>query len=80
MVATENVDLKKIQVALRVIQDGVKLKFGRRVSHLSALQIMESLNMICKKLSKEKEIDADTRCILAKTLSEVYYFKHTAVM
>ena len=71
LVAPEETDLKKVQLAMRVIQDGVKLKFGGRVSHLAVLQIMESMNLLLsnKKLLKMKDIDEETRDIIAQTLS-----------
>jgi len=42
----EAINEDKLIMGLQVIEDAIKLKFGNRLSHLSVIQLMESLNYL----------------------------------
>jgi len=69
---------KPLSLALSIIQDSVKFKYGSRLSHLSTIQVLESLNHIMKKQNHLalNGFSSETREQLALTLGQVYYFKH----
>ena len=52
VVFEDNIDENLLILGLQIIQDSIKLKFGSRLSHLSVIQLMESLNYLMTTKSK----------------------------
>jgi len=71
-----------LSLALSIIQDAVKFKYGSRLSHLSTIQVLESLNHIMKKQNHLalNSFSSETKKQLALTLGQVYYLKQAAVL
>jgi|TARA_B110000285_G_C15086362_1_gene596423 hypothetical protein len=69
---------KPLSLALSIIQDAVKFKYGSRLSQLSTIQVLESLNHIMKKQNHLalNSFSSETKEQLALALGQVYYFKH----
>ena len=44
----------RASIALRIYQDSLKLKLGRRISHPTVIQIFDTLNSIMTKKNVEK--------------------------
>jgi len=73
----------KLTLCLLIFQDTLRLKLGRRVSHVLVIQMIESLNFVMTK--KQAEVvqgysTAETLELLASTVSYLYYFKHASVL
>ena len=69
----------RVSLAMSVFQDCLKLKLGRRVSHISVLQMFDSLSLLMNKKQGEQvraSFGAATLGSIAATLSYLYYFKH----
>jgi len=70
-----------VSLMLKVLNDVVQLKFGKRISQSAVIHIVQTFNMLFKqKLETTLALDKSTRHSLASTLGLVYYFKHGYVM
>jgi hypothetical protein len=71
-----------VSLALNIIQDAAKFKYGSRLSHLSTIQILESLNHIMKKQNQLalNGFSSEIKEQLTMALGQLYYFKHATVL
>jgi hypothetical protein len=83
LVAAGTMSEASIHLALDIYLDTIKLKLGRRLSHISVIQILDSLNTILTKKNAElvrNSFSGATRELLASALGYLYYFKHQSLM
>ena len=68
-------------LGLQILHDSIVLKFGNRVSHLSVIQILDSLTYLMNNSSKLARIEKDSTysAQLATTLRTLFYFKYSSV-
>ena len=82
VVFDEEIDENSLVLGLEIIQDSIKLKFGSRLSHLSVIQLMESLNylMTTKQKCLQRKLSLECKVVLASTLGNLFYFKNAALI
>ena len=76
-----NLKESSMTLGLQILHDSITLKFGSRVSHLSVIQILDSLTHLMNNTSKLAHLGKDSNCQeqLARTLSTLFYFKYSSI-
>jgi len=71
-----------VTLGLTILTDAIRLKYGRRLSHLSVIQIVDTLNslMTKKNAAMLPSFKPETLELLASTCSYIYYFKHPSIL
>ena len=70
---------ERVCLGLNIYLDIIKLKLGSRVSHLSVIAIVNSMNYLMTKkqgIQLKEDFSSDSLDLVATTLSYLYYFKH----
>lgn len=74
-------DGRLLELMFRVLNESVKLKYGRRLGQASVIHITQALNNLATKRSEQvRELPQEAREKFAETLGLLYYFKHSNVL
>jgi len=78
----QEVNEQKLSLGLNILEDAVKYKFGSRVSHLSTIQVVESLSYLLATKTEvlKTSLTPSLKKQLASTLSSVFYFKQQSLI
>ena len=71
----------RLELMFRVLNESVKLKYGRRLGHAAVIHITQALNNLATKRSEQaRGLPQEAREKFAETLGLLYYFKHSNVL